>query len=93
MTDNEIIKALECCQTDECERCPLSNYDGCESLLFDGTIVLDLINRQKAEIEMLQKTQQLIEDDKNRILKAENQSLKARMSALNDTNLNVVVTF
>ena len=27
MTDNEIIKALECCQTDECERCPLSKFE------------------------------------------------------------------
>ena len=55
MTDNEIIEALECCQTEDCESCPLFNYDGCKSLLFDGNIVLDLINRQKAEIERLQK--------------------------------------
>ena len=51
MTDKEIIQALECCAKDDCENCPLSNYDGCKSLLFDGNIVLDLINRQKAEIE------------------------------------------
>lgn len=56
MTDNEIIKALECC-TDEsyenCNECPYSiDTVSCErmKLLEDS---LDLINRQKAEIEGL----------------------------------------
>ena len=49
LTDEQIIKALECCQKDDCDNCPLSNYDGCKSLLFDGDIVLDLINRLKAQ--------------------------------------------
>ena len=53
LTDNESVKALECCKIDDCKSCPLSNYDGCKSLLFDGDIVLDLINRQKAENERL----------------------------------------
>ena len=54
MTDNEIIKALECC-TDEsyenCNECPYSiDTLSCEriKLLEDS---LDLINRQQAEIE------------------------------------------
>ena len=57
MTDNEIIKALECCASvdDGClTDCPL--YDGddsCFSTLLKPT--LDLINRQKAEIERLNK--------------------------------------
>ena len=51
MTDNEIIKALECCINDKCQECPLNK-------LFCGREVamqyaLDLINRQKAEIERL----------------------------------------
>ena len=58
MTDNEIIKALECC-TDEsyenCNECPYSTDTlSCERLkLLEDS--LDLINRQKAEIERLKK--------------------------------------
>lgn len=55
MTDEQIIKALECC-TQSVYNCPLECplYDICEK---GATIVedkaLDLINRQKAEIEEL----------------------------------------
>ena len=42
MTDNEIIKALECC--------PLDDIGGCRKI-----DALDLINRQKAENERLEK--------------------------------------
>lgn len=52
MTDNEIIKAIELCSTDalvHCEDCPF--YYKClnDENLFKYAI--DLINRQKAEIE------------------------------------------
>jgi hypothetical protein len=54
MTDNEIIKALEYCQqqgiTSECERCKVKR--GCRATLIENA--LDLIERQKAEIEKLQ---------------------------------------
>ena len=52
MTDNEIIKALECCYTSyDCEDCPYYCSDkDCPDLLMNA---LDLINRQKAEIEKL----------------------------------------
>lgn len=57
MTDNKIIKALECCISDEpCIKtgCPLHNADMCGA---DTQILekfaLDLINRQKSEIERL----------------------------------------
>lgn len=58
MTDNEIIKALECCCSEEvqCRNCtlPQNVKDGLEC----GTVIakecLDLINRQKAENEHLQ---------------------------------------
>jgi len=57
MTDNEIIKALERCSTTmagECKECPLyKQVDNCTSKLTKDA--LDLINRQKAEIERLQK--------------------------------------
>ena len=55
MTDNEIIKAVECCLAKEncevisCEKCPLEKQYECMDIMFHQT--LDLINRQKAEIE------------------------------------------
>ena len=58
MTDNEIIKSLECCSSnatgdEHCNDCPynFTEYCGEES----AKDILDLINRQKAEIERLQK--------------------------------------
>lgn len=50
-TDEEIIETLECCAySDGCERCQCSKQcDGAEHLIN----ALDLINRQKSEIEEL----------------------------------------
>ena len=46
LTDNDIIKALECCDTREwCNDCP------CKDVLSNQ--IVDLINRQHAEIETL----------------------------------------
>ena len=57
MTDNDIIKALECCKDSyfscECDCCPYirgARKDCNGDLMCDA---LDLINRQKAEIERL----------------------------------------
>ena len=74
MTDNEIIKALECCSNDniDCEECPANGLCDNDDYCFTGAI-LDLINRQQAEIERL---------------KAENQSIKycyERAKSYNDT--------
>ena len=59
MTDNEIIKALECCssQTTEntCGNCPLFNIGRPDCYRTLAKHSLDLINRQQAEIERLQK--------------------------------------
>jgi hypothetical protein len=53
MTDNEIIKALECCanhdNVDACDDCPCLKGECISTTPY----VLDLINRQKAEIERL----------------------------------------
>lgn len=54
MTDNEIIKALENCNLPysdyKCVSCPLYDTESnCKTALI--VIALDLINRQKAEIE------------------------------------------
>lgn len=55
-TDEEIIKALECCTkavsgVRKCEKCPL--YTKFQCLYAIKVYALDLINRQKAEIERL----------------------------------------
>lgn len=51
MTDNDIIKALECCVHQHCAECKLSELTFCIDAL--SKYSLDLINRQKAEIERL----------------------------------------
>ena len=62
LTDNEIIKALECCSKaanfNDCEKlqCPLYRECKIGHKSMEETIIpyaLDLINRQKAEIERL----------------------------------------
>ena len=68
MTDNEIIKALECCPRGigmKCEKCPMFRTNDCMSKLHVNT--LDLINRQKTE---------------NENLKVENQSLRSAANSL-----------
>ena len=52
MTDDEIIKALECCRDNSrCYTCPRLGMNCCMNLLMRNA--LDLINRLKAENEML----------------------------------------
>ena len=57
LTDAEIIKALECCIAKSgkgCSNCPYHHYyEECRTKRNNDCI--DLINRQKAEIERLQK--------------------------------------
>lgn len=79
MTDNEIIKALECCAFGVCRDCPFKDT-ACEKELDE--YALALINRQKAEIEKLNISFEVIEreyDDMfavNRNLMAEVERLK-----------------
>ena len=52
MTDNEIIKALECCKIANCDDCPFYGIkEDCEVELPEEGLAL--INRQKAEIEKI----------------------------------------
>ena len=55
MTDNEIINGLRYCLQDneDCFKCPLYNKDLCPNSITKAKAYLDLINRQKAEIERL----------------------------------------
>lgn len=58
MTDNEIIKSLECCKDPECGMCNdclFHNRGDCMEALIANT--LDLMKHQKAEIERLKKHQ------------------------------------
>lgn len=50
MTDNEIIKALECCDVDDCDNCP-NNFGNCINNLCEASI--GLINRLQADKEAL----------------------------------------
>ena len=56
MTDNEIIKALECCKKGTaltCKDCPLYEDKGHTCITILTYNALELINRQKADIERL----------------------------------------
>ena len=74
MTDNEIIKALDCFSGKEiyCKNCAYrdnSNMGICRRNAAKDTI--DLINRQKAEIERLKGWQDLLKAEKHSLIKAE----------------------
>ncbi len=68
MTDNEIIKALECCKksdkTGDCTKCSLWTDKQCMQKLFKN--ILALINRQKVEIERLKEENFKILAERNR---------------------------
>ena len=77
MTDNEIIKALECCGNPYsiCAECPIKDDHGCNEQL--AKYALDIIKRQQAEIERLKNEIQITKDaytmlqTKNEIIKSE----------------------
>lgn len=51
MTDNEIIKAFECCEFEcDCTDCPKFTGQGCMGIASE---VFDLVNRQQEEIQRL----------------------------------------
>ena len=69
MTDNEIVKALECCGRNsiagwlnECKNCPLHDRTTCiPELMYNAK---DLINRQKEEIERLRYNLKAVLDER-----------------------------
>lgn len=87
MTDKDLIKALECCNKDDCDNCPYKR--NCKNVMCD---VLDLINRQQAEIEKLKKELQITRDayimlqTKNEIAKSE--AVKEFAERLHDRIVN-----
>ena len=74
MTDNDIIKALECCNDGACEYCPIGGDDCIQR---SRSKAIDLINRKNAENERLQEhikhtnnvVKQVVEDTKSEAIK------------------------
>ena len=67
MTDNEIINALAiCCGVNNlgCRECPLHSFYSANCVKSIINKALDLINRQKAEIERLQGTVEMYEEER-----------------------------
>lgn len=60
MTDKEIMQALECCNAEYnvCENCPFKNKVYCERHIIENAF--DLINRQRAEIERLERANKIL---------------------------------
>lgn len=74
MTDNEILKALKFCPKNnlngECPQCTYFKLDGmCFCILMGDS--LDLINRQKAEIEVLIAGQESLQKNLAKTIKSE----------------------
>ncbi len=86
MTDNEIIKALECCasscSSEACKNCPFDEKGVCtetENAL--AIYALDLINRRKAEKEALINGQETLQ----KYIAEQN----SEISILKDSNINL----
>ena len=87
MTDNKIIKALECCGIDNCDECPCYIEEwGCAKNL--QLMALDLINRQKSQILKEQNKNSKLRNERNR-QKAEIERLKGNNNAIMQTMADV----
>ena len=91
MTDNEIIKALECCTTKgaKCSDCPAFkkvDRSDCKKY-FRGAI--DLINRQQAEIDVLNNNlSAMVVTMRNSAKATRNEAIKEFADMLNDRIIN-----
>ena len=80
MTDNEIIKALECCANGKCGECPLFKEDCGDDIICKNA--LDLINRLQSQNKDLAETIHNLAIEKDALFdKAE--ELKAEIERLN----------
>ena len=70
-TDEQSIKALECCSTDvqenPCSKCAFYNKHRCSTLMLNAAS--DIINRQKVKIKSLK---QIINEQDKEVLKLQN---------------------
>lgn len=76
MNDNDIIKAMERCNDPifTCEGCPLERAGSCLNVI--KKYALDLINRQKAEIERLQHIRAELSKENDRLYIASEENQK-----------------
>lgn len=77
MTDNDAIKALECCIKSECSKCPLKRSFCSENVAME--YALDLIKRQKAEIEQFADIGKLYSEIKAEVIKEFAERLKEKL--------------
>ena len=83
LTDNEIVKALECCSNTsnkKCQNCPLYNHMGCCWIVVEKSAI-DLINRLQARLGIYE-TCNARKDESIRNLEAENERLKTEKDNL-----------
>ena len=98
MTDNEIIKALECCNANGgCTDCPLFEIKGRNCIVQLDIYAFDLIKRQQTEIKQLQialfkqeETIQLISKEKQEYFV---KSLAAKSEAITEFAERLKTTF
>lgn len=88
-TDKEVIKALECCNTEyddyQCPHCPLL-HKGCKKALIQEA--LDLINRQQAEIERLKEELEIRNQKRASIFEISNAYERGRAEAIKEYKKN-----
>lgn len=104
MTDNEIIKALEYCSSDisNCKKCPYLAVNCCTTVRCRD--VLTLVERQQAEIEMLNNNMDAMVKEHHNIVKSVKEDtirefeekVKAKMTKYNEADgsysFNVLTT-
>ena len=73
MTDKEIINASECCKKDDCDNCP-NDFGNCYANL--SGYAIDLINRQKAEIDELKHEREVLIEDIHHFVDKNNEQLE-----------------
>ena len=80
MTDNEIIKALECCNNGNCSGCPMSVDICCITRSREEAI--NLINRQKTEIDKFANIGKMYSEIKAETVKEFAERVKEKSSKL-----------
>ncbi len=85
MTDNEIIKALECCINNKCSNCPLRKMACSETVAMENA--LGLIKRQQAESDKFPKR---LDEQKHALFEQQAYSaeLQAEIARLKKSNRN-----
>ena len=94
MTDNEIIKALECCVKTEfisdCAKCEMFAID-CKDILIENA--LDLINRQKAETESLKHRKTELQIRNQELQHAKPEAIKEFAERLKEIIIKAIDTY